>query len=506
MLDFVGQLLYYIPDCTENEAKFCLDASNNDVEAAIKMCVSFLGKNRREIHKVEPRQVVMRSQFHIHESKGMCRICTKCACCTGYGHLCANNTEIDRSDDKGHVCGCGLGEGGCEQCGQCIKCCELTQSGICPGPPDTDGNFTYFTKPQVAPESVTPTHARSPSKGPTTFSPSAPKAAAKVLGKPTVTEGPEVTGLLPQSPGSVATTAKIIDSIEDSHGLNSSDLVQLVRSLGPHYEIFVHEIFNNWKTISELREYLARFETPEEQKSFCRDFVRDDLKVTSTFQMENLSMALRNTVKQGDGISPRKPSVDFSIDGIPPRKPSVDFSIQLKSSDGDTPMSVASSQNSNPNSNSTHTSSKRSSQRTSQRTSTISKYGIKVDPYSDDSDDFDGADGAENSESVKNDCSEKNRDRNIQRPESSTPSERSEPTSARISEELTMPNRIRAVPHRSDNPHTSELEFPSVKVDLLADPKEWRHGLGATVASETKTETQNFSTNTVLESSVTISY
>ena len=52
----------------------------------------------------------------------LCKICTSCAACTGYGSGCFRCGSNDRSNDKGKACGCGSGKSGCRKCGVCDKC------------------------------------------------------------------------------------------------------------------------------------------------------------------------------------------------------------------------------------------------------------------------------------------------------------------------------------------------------------------------------------------------
>lgn len=53
-----------------------------------------------------------------------CKVCTNCSFCTGYGARCYFNLSRDRIGDKGKVCGCGIGDAGCSDCGMCRKCCD----------------------------------------------------------------------------------------------------------------------------------------------------------------------------------------------------------------------------------------------------------------------------------------------------------------------------------------------------------------------------------------------
>ncbi|XP_077518796.1 MYC binding protein highwire isoform X2 [Amblyomma americanum] len=52
-----------------------------------------------------------------------CMVCTVCGECTGYGPSCIASGRPDRN--PGMLCGCGLGDSGCEECGCCRTCaCE----------------------------------------------------------------------------------------------------------------------------------------------------------------------------------------------------------------------------------------------------------------------------------------------------------------------------------------------------------------------------------------------
>ena len=77
---------------------------------------------------------------------GTCKICWRCASCTGYGKRCCRVVDEDRSVDRGGKCGCGDGDTGCSTCGLCLDCakqlspspsasCKDDGSDIpCPGP------------------------------------------------------------------------------------------------------------------------------------------------------------------------------------------------------------------------------------------------------------------------------------------------------------------------------------------------------------------------------------
>uniref|UniRef100_A0A0G4I3P6 AAA+ ATPase domain-containing protein n=1 Tax=Chromera velia CCMP2878 TaxID=1169474 RepID=A0A0G4I3P6_9ALVE len=58
-------------------------------------------------------------------SEGLCKLCTVCGKCTGFGLKCKveRNTNLFEMETlKGTVCGCGPGSAGCSRCGICSDC------------------------------------------------------------------------------------------------------------------------------------------------------------------------------------------------------------------------------------------------------------------------------------------------------------------------------------------------------------------------------------------------
>ena len=49
-------------------------------------------------------------------------ICTVCKKCTGYSYDCLASKKRERK--PGEVCGCGLGDSGCTECGLCRTCAQ----------------------------------------------------------------------------------------------------------------------------------------------------------------------------------------------------------------------------------------------------------------------------------------------------------------------------------------------------------------------------------------------
>ena len=53
---------------------------------------------------------------------GICRVCVKCAQCTGLGPTCPLSNDEDKASKVGKSCGCGQGNAGCTVCGVCDTC------------------------------------------------------------------------------------------------------------------------------------------------------------------------------------------------------------------------------------------------------------------------------------------------------------------------------------------------------------------------------------------------
>ena len=65
--------------------------------------------------------------------RGTCRICVKCAVCTGYGAGCVRCRGRTRT--PGEVCGCGSGDEGCGTCKMCRQCCSGGAAAAAHAPP-----------------------------------------------------------------------------------------------------------------------------------------------------------------------------------------------------------------------------------------------------------------------------------------------------------------------------------------------------------------------------------
>ena len=87
-------------------------------------------KNKALVFAAQPTPIQVRvipgvnfgsGQLHKYE-RDSCKICSECGVCTGYGSNCVKCRSLDRSGDKGQLCGCGVGPSGCSRCGKCEAC------------------------------------------------------------------------------------------------------------------------------------------------------------------------------------------------------------------------------------------------------------------------------------------------------------------------------------------------------------------------------------------------
>uniref|UniRef100_A0A0G4HGQ9 RanBP2-type domain-containing protein n=1 Tax=Chromera velia CCMP2878 TaxID=1169474 RepID=A0A0G4HGQ9_9ALVE len=86
---------------------------------------SDVGEGKGKENPPSPSQTATTSELeHDHkEVFGVCRLCTKCQNCTGFGETCLASRRRPSSANKGGAeCGCGSGTEGCGKCGLCAKC------------------------------------------------------------------------------------------------------------------------------------------------------------------------------------------------------------------------------------------------------------------------------------------------------------------------------------------------------------------------------------------------
>lgn len=102
--------------------------SNNDNNGSI------FNSNRSIISSSTLNDNNDRNRTEGHEfTHDMCRICSCCGTCTSFGSRCCRCISQDRLTDRGQICGCGKGDGGCKRCRMCRTCTEAIDIDICPG-------------------------------------------------------------------------------------------------------------------------------------------------------------------------------------------------------------------------------------------------------------------------------------------------------------------------------------------------------------------------------------